>query len=199
MSVNMKAQPIITWGLLLGAVVMAGCASKDHVHQQAAKLEAPVVPMSLHVPDGQSLNSVLNATGVQIYECGTDKGDATKLTWNFKAPEADLFESHGALAGQKIGKHYAGPTWEGNDGSKVIGQVKASENSTDPSAISWLLLSAKSNSANSANTDSGIFAKTTSIQRLNTSGGKAPTDGCDSAHVGKQVRIPYTAQYYFYN
>jgi len=71
--------------------------------------------------------------------------------------------------------------------------VRASENSPDPSAISWLRLSAESNSG------SGIFAKTVSIQRLGTNGGKPPADGCDSAHAGTQVRVPYTAQYYFYN
>ncbi|HXA47302.1 MAG TPA: DUF3455 domain-containing protein, partial [Burkholderiaceae bacterium] len=156
-------------------------------------LEVPQTTASLRAPEGQTLTLAVNATGVQIYECGADIGDATKLKWNFKAPEAELFDTHGKLAGQKIGKHYGGPTWEGNDGSKVVGHVKASEMSSDPTAIPWLLLSTTSNSG------SGIFAKTVSVQRLDTSGGKAPVEGCDSAHLGTQARVPYTAKYYFYN
>ena len=44
-----------------------------------------------------------------------------------------------------------------------------------------------------------MLSKTTFIQRLNTTGGVAPADGCStSADVGKQVLVPYTADYYFY-
>jgi len=50
------------------------------------------------------------------------------------------------MAGNKIAKHYAGTTWESNDGSKVVGEVKAKDNGPDPNAIPWLLLSAKSTS-----------------------------------------------------
>jgi len=50
------------------------------------------------------------------------------------------------MAGNKIAKLYAGPTWESNDGSKAVGEVKAKVNGPDPNAIPWLLLSAKSTS-----------------------------------------------------
>ncbi len=190
----MKLQSVVTVGMVLGVAVLSACAGRHGKQQQHQPLlEVPQVTASLRVPEGQILTLETKATGVQIYECGVDKGDDTKFTWNFKAPEADLYDTHGKRTGQKIGKHYGGPTWEGDDGSKVVGHVRASENSPDASAISWLLLSAQSNSG------SGIFAKTASIQRLNTSGGKAPDDGCDQAHLGKIARVPYTAQYYFYN
>jgi len=40
---------------------------------------------------------------------------------------------------------------------------------------------------------------TTYIQRLNTTGGSAPSTGCAlSTDVGSQVLVPYTADYYFY-
>jgi len=105
-----------------------------------------------------------------------------------KAPEADLFDSNG----KKIGKHYAGPTWESNDGSKVIGEVKARDNGPDASAIPWLLLSAKSTSGK------GVFSQALSIQRLFTVGGKAPAEGCDQAQSGKEARIAYKARYFFF-
>ena len=44
----------------------------------------------------------------------------------------------------------------------------------------------------------GIFARVTYIQRVNTTGGTAPTEGCDAAHAGQEVRVPYTADYFFY-
>ena len=42
------------------------------------------------------------------------------------------------------------------------------------------------------------MTKVTSIQRLSTTGGKAPASGCDAAHIGAEVEIPYTADYFFY-
>jgi len=43
----------------------------------------------------------------------------------------------------------------------------------------------------------GVLSRATTIQRLNTKGGKAPASGCDTAHVGQEVRTPYTADYLF--
>jgi hypothetical protein len=160
---------------------LSGCASPDIGM-------APVVPENLKVPATQTLSVVAQASGVQIYECNASKTDPTKFEWVFKAPEAELFDN----AGKKIGKHYAGPTWESNDGSKVIGAVNASDNGPDTNAIPWLLLNAKSTEGN------GIFSKTQSVQRVNTVGGKAPVDGCNQAQVGKGARIAYRAAYYFY-
>lgn len=191
----MKFQSIVIVGISLATSALSGCADQPTPGHQS-QVDAPKIPevaAPLRVPPTQVLTLETSAVGVQIYECGSDKNDNSRFTWNFKAPEADLFDAHTSQAGKQIGKHYAGPTWEGSDGSKVIGQVMASENSPDPTAIAWLLLSAKSNSG------SGIFSKTSSVQRLNTSGGKAPTDGCDQTHLGTLARVPYTAQYYFYN
>jgi len=82
------------------------------------------------------------AVGVQIYECTQTSEDPARYEWTFKAPDAELFDS----AGRKIGKHYAGPTWESNDGSKVVGEVKARYDGPDSNGIPWLLLSAKTTS-----------------------------------------------------
>ena len=163
------------------AAVVAGCAS-------TGARTAPTVPENLKAPENQKLSLETGASGVQIYECKTSKDNPARYEWVFKAPEAELFDT----AGKKIGKHYAGPTWESDDGSKVVGEVKARDDGPDPNAIPWLLLSAKSTSG------TGIFAKTASIQRVRTVGGKAPTDGCNQAQAGKEARVPYKAAYYFY-
>ena len=149
----------------------------------------PEVPDKLKVPAEQTLVLDLAATGVQIYVCTARKDDATKFEWTLKAPEAELFDA----AGKKVVKHYGGPSWEADDGSKVVGELKARDDGPDPNAIPWLLLTAKTVSG------SGTLGKTTSIQRLQTVGGKAPADGCsEAAQAGKEIRIPYRARYVFY-
>ena len=60
------------------------------------------------------------------------------------------------------------------------------------SAIAWLLLSAKSHAG------SGVFSNVSSIQRLNTAGGKAPAEACGADNVEQLARVPYTAEYIFY-
>ncbi len=163
------------------AVILGGCAASNVGTN-------PVVPENLKVPAPQVLSLVSPATGVQIYECSAGKADPAKFEWTFKAPEADLFD----LSGRKIGKHYAGPTWESNDGSKAIGEVRARDDGPAATAIPWLLLNAKSTSGN------GVFSRTQSIQRLYTVGGKAPAQACNRAQLGKEARVAYKATYYFY-
>jgi hypothetical protein len=43
-----------------------------------------------------------------------------------------------------------------------------------------------------------VLSRATTIQRLNTKGGKAPASGCDASHVGQEVRVPYSADYLVY-
>jgi hypothetical protein len=161
--------------------MLAACASTT-----APKPTPPtvVIPGSLSAPAGQSLVRTLWADGVQIYEC-RKAADATFPAWVFVAPEATLKDSTGTL----LGRHYAGPTWEANDGSKVVGVVKAKADATNPHAIPWLLLETHSTGK------PGLFAKVTAIQRVATAGGVAPETGCGTATIGKQERVPYTAQY----
>jgi hypothetical protein len=74
----------------------------------------------------------------------------------------------------------------------VVGALQQQAASPDPGAIPWLLLKAKSNEG------TGTFSKVTYIQRVDTAGGKAPSDGCDQAHADAEARVDYTAYYYFY-
>jgi hypothetical protein len=148
----------------------------------------PVVPDALKVAPPQTLSLAARAIGVQIYDCLPAKGDPLRYEWTFRAPEAQMYDA----AGTPIGKHYAGPTWESNDGSQVVGEVRARDDGPVASAIPWLLLRAKSSAG------SGVLGRTTSIQRMETAGGTAPGSGCGPAQAGAQVRVPYQATYYFY-
>ena len=140
------------------------------------------------MPADQSLIKELHATGVQIYQCQPAKNDPSQFEWAFKAPEASL----STRGGGKAGKHYAGPTWEATDGSRVVGEVIASSPSTKPNSIAQLLLRAKATAGN------GLFTHVQYIQRLNTAGGSAPATGCSKDHAGQLWQAPYTADYIFY-
>ena len=72
------------------------------------------VPAALKAPADQKLSLEAHANGVQIYECKASKADPKVFEWAFKAPEAELSDA----AGARIGKHYAGPTWESSDPSR---------------------------------------------------------------------------------
>jgi hypothetical protein len=154
----------------------------------AVGIQPPAVPNNLKVPDGQVVLLEALGQGVQIYACGAKAGEPNQFEWVFKAPEADLTGDQG----KKIGKHYAGPTWEANDGSKVVGEVLARVDAPRPGAVPWLLLKAKSNQGD------GTFKSVTYIQRVNTEGGIGPRDGCDAQHRDAEVRVDYKATYYFY-
>jgi hypothetical protein len=148
-------------------------------------LARPQIPTQLQPPADEQLILKLHAKGDQIYAC---KSDAAQFTWNLKAPEAQLFDEKEQLSG----KHFGGPTWQVNDGSRVTGKAAANVSSPDVDSIPWLLVKVVSREGN------GILSRATTIQRLNTKGGKAPASGCDAGHVNQEVRVPYTADYFFY-
>jgi hypothetical protein len=177
----MKLRALGAVGAATLAALLAACATSELG-------TAPVVPDNLRVPTTQTLSLATHASGAQIYDCKPTKDDPARYEWVFRAPEADLFDA----SGRKIGKHYAGPTWESNDGSKTVGEVKARDDAPDGDAIPWLLLSAKSTSGD------GILGKTVSVQRVQTVGGQAPTNGCSPAQAGTVAPVPYSAAYYFY-
>ena len=174
---------VITISLFAGCTQAVGEPSETEETELSAACK-PQVPAALAVPDGNKLAFLYDAVGVQIYGCDAT---ATGYAWVFRAPEAKLYSHHGKLAGT----HYAGPTWQANDGSTVVAS-KIADYGADPSAIPWLLLGAVSHAGQ------GRMSDVTFIQRLETVGGKAPAAGCDASHVGETTRVDYTATYYFY-
>ena len=160
--------------LLFGSFV-AGAQGTDN--------RAPSVPASIAVPEGNKVQFHAYAVGVQIYTYNGTTG-----SWGSSVPEAVLSDADGNI----VGVHFAGPTWESNSGSQVVGVKLAASTANppvDPNAIPWLLLQAKSSEG------PGIFANITYVQRVNTAGGKAPST---AGTPGQVVRVPYTAEYYFY-
>jgi hypothetical protein len=149
----------------------------------------PQVPDSLQVPTDQRIILEAVGRGTQIYVCQANADNSNTYQWTLKAPDAQLL----SYQGQRLGQHYAGPTWEANDGSKVMGQVKAKVDSPQANAIPWLLVEARSHEGK------GIFSQVNWVQRLHTVGGKAPESGCDQVHKNLEAPVSYTADYYFYS
>jgi len=154
---------------------------------------APAVPPSLAVPEGNKVSFHVYAVGVQIYRATASTNSATGFVWTFQAPEAVLFDSDGNV----VGIHYAfaGPTrpaWESESGSRVVGARTVPPVTVSSNAIPWLILSAVATNT----IGPGIFARTTYIQRVNTTGGLAPSTLPTA--LGQEARVAYTAEYYFY-
>ena len=162
--------------LLLGLVTMVG--AEPGQDNRAPELTGDCA--RLRVEEGNKVIAHGFAIGVQIY-----RWDGT--SWVFVAPEATLYEDpdfHGQFA-----SHFAGPTWESNSGSQVVGTDVLERCTPDPDSIPWLLLKATSSGP-------GIFQGVTFVQRVNTVGGIAPDEPGD--FVGDIAEVPYTADYFFY-
>jgi Protein of unknown function (DUF3455) len=170
------------------AAILAVTAAGATAHFASAKQQAaPDGIANLAVPAGQKAFLAGHAVGVQIYSCSATP---TGYGWSFVAPRANLYDGRGKL----LTTHFAGPTWRAKDGSTVIGRV-VDRATYYPTAIPWLLLSAASATVGE---DGDRLARTTYIQRLNTSGGLAPDSGCTANTAGAIARVPYSADYIFW-
>src|SRR4051812_32393669 len=138
-------------GILFASAFVVCTGHAAHAQGGAIELPNAIAPAA-----GQAVYLTVPATGFQIYTCG--KTDAGAFAWIFKAPEAELFDAQK----RQIGKHYAGPTWEGNDGGKVVGAAKANVPAPGGNAIPWLLLDVKSSEG------AGIFTQAKAILRVMT-------------------------------
>jgi len=174
----MRSLCVFTCALSVSILAGSGCAT----------IALPDIPSTLRPPAGQVVYLEALGSGVQIYECTTKPAEPLTYEWGFRAPEAVLVDR----SGNPFGKHYAGPTWESEDGSTVVGEVKARDPGPNQSAIPWLLLDAK------ATTGRGTFSQAKSIQRAQTVGGVAPSEPCNATNAKQVARVPYTATYYFY-
>jgi len=169
------------------AAALAGCADETTLGPP----ELPVIPAiasrivelgqcdDLSVAAGSTLVLHAYAEGVQIYQW--DGG-----AWAPRGPSATLYADadHTGV----IGTHFGGPTWKSTSGSFVVGRLNKPCD-VGPADIPWLLLDGIRSKG------PGIFEGVTSIQRVNTVGGRAPTA---PGSQGEVRNVPYTAEYFFY-
>lgn len=152
----------------------------------AQKISSPKVPDAIQAHPGEQVVLVAHASGSQIYACRPG-ADGT-FGWSLKAPDAELKDGNGKV----IGSHFAGPEWKLKDGSDVTGKATAHVDSDDPNSIPWLRVDVITRSSH------GLLAHATTIQRVNTHGGKPPAQGCDKSRADSETKSNYTADYYFY-
>jgi len=141
--------------------------------------ETPL-PDAIAAP-GEIIVLTVHAEGAQVYECKA--GADGKPGWAFREPIATLL-----LDGKTVGRHYAGPNWEHSDGSAVVGKAAGNAPGATPNDIPWLKLEVISHRG------SGILTAATTVQRINTIGGKIE-GACDKAGAFKSA--PYSADYVF--
>ncbi len=171
-------------GLPLTAVaavgVLAGCANQPMIKNAE-------LPEAVRVPAGNTQSMFTVGSGELTYECREKKDMAGAFEWAFVGPVATLSDAKGTV----IGKYYAGPTWESNDGSKVTGKQVA----VSPAAAGNIPLQlVKANPASGA----GVMQGVSFIQRLNTVGGVAPALPCGAEQKGDKKVVGYKADYVFY-
>jgi len=145
----------------------------------SARAETPL-PDAIAAPGEAAVLSV-HAEGAQVYECRA--GADGKPAWAFREPIATLL-----VDGKTVGRHYSGPNWEHSDGSAVVGKAAGNAPGATPNDIPWLKLEVISHRG------SGILTAATTVQRINTIGGKLE-GACDKAGAFKSA--PYSADYVF--
>jgi hypothetical protein len=161
-------------------------------------IEPPPVPDNLVVPEGNKVFLVGHAVGTQNYIC-------LPSGWTFFGPQATLFNDDD----KQLITHFlslnpdesgmARATWQhSRDTSSVwaMSPMGASSPAPVPDAIPWLLLEVVGTEPGP--TGGNRLTKTTFIQRLNTSGGIAPSSVCNDANIGNREIVEYEADYFFY-
>jgi hypothetical protein len=103
------------------------------------------VPEQIAVPNATEILKA-HAEGAQVYECKADSSG--KLAWVFREPIATLL-----VDGKTVGHHFAGPSWEHNDGSVVVGKAVGNAPGATAKDIPWLKLEV------AARRGSGIFRR----------------------------------------
>jgi opacity protein-like surface antigen len=159
--------------LCLAALAIVASAS-------AASAQAPQVPAAV-AASGETTVATFQGVGAQVYECKA--GSDGKLAWSFREPIATLINK-----GKTVGRHYAGPSWEDVDGSKIVGKAVGNAPGATTDDVPWLKLDVVKHQGR------GLLSKVTTVQRLDTHGG-ALTGSCDKA--GDFKSVAYSATYVF--
>ena len=214
---SLRAHTRVLFALL--ALLVAASAAVE-TRPQPARADGTITPPPLPaglapVPAGNKLFLGTHGVGTQNYVC---RPSGAGVAYVLFTPQATLFSEDG---GQVI-THYFSPnldpnardpntdpkvvadgairvTWQHRDTSTIWAKLHQPNGAVtvDPKAVAWLLLDVVG--SQNGPTGGDKLTATTFVQRLNTSGGLAPSTGCSSlTDVGNQAFVPYTADYFFY-
>ena len=168
----------------------------------AGQVTVPPVPADLEVEPGFKAFLEGHAVGTQNYVC---QPSGAGFAFVLFTPQATLFND----ADHQIITHFFSPnpdehgtiraTWENSRDTSTVWAALVPDGAVtvDPNSIPWVKLAVVG--AEDGPTGGGKLSDTKFIQRVNTSGGLAPSTGCSSlADVGKKAFVPYSADYFFY-
>lgn len=147
-----------------------------------AAAQSVAVPDAVAPPAGERVIMTLHAEGAQVYECKADQ--AGQLVWTFREPVATLFD----MNGRTVGRHFAGPHWELDDGGRIAGRVTGRAPGATANDIPLLRLEVSDRKGQ------GALSPTTTILRLKTVGGVA-SGPCPQA--GRYLSVGYATEYVF--
>jgi hypothetical protein len=214
----LENQPIRRILLVACATALAAAFTVSLQSAHAEPVRPPPVPDQIQVEAGNEAFLVGHAVGTQNYVC---LPSGSGVAWTLFTPQATLFKEND----KQIITHFFSPnpfevnnnpqvvangiiraTWQDSrDTSTVWAKVNPGDSAThesDPEfvalgAVAWLKLTVVG--AQDGPTGGNTLTDTTFVQRLNTSGGVAPSTGCaSSTDVGNEAFVPYTADYFFY-
>jgi hypothetical protein len=180
MKTNYTLNPVFVVALLVAATM--SCKKEDKEITVAggplAQSDNLVIPAEVdlppNLPAGNSRVATFYAIGVQKYKAQVKPGSNPETyEWVFVAPQAELFNANH----EKVGTHGAGPYWSVSGSNTLAADSifaqpfdPARTATVDANSIPWLLLKTKE-----GKTPTGIFKDVDYIQRIATSGGKAPS------------------------
>ena len=151
----------------------------------AAVSEPGGISPALRTLPGEEPAFSLRADGVQVYQCSPLATGG--YGWALEAPDATLYDGSRSVARLATPNH-----WESLDDRSSVTGIPRRMQAAGADNMPWELLGAMPAG------EEGMFAGVTSIQRVNTNGGAAPAAGCAADTAGSEVRVPFTAEYYFY-
>jgi hypothetical protein len=171
----------------------------------AQTITPPPVPAGLEVDAPNHAFLLGRGVGTQNYVC-QPSGHLGRVDWTLFTPQATLFDDQS----EQLTTHFFSPNPDEGNGSVVVRATWQDSRDTsrvwakgiasatvDPNAITWVKLQVVGTQVGP--TGGNAFIGTTFVQRVNTTGGLAPSTGCDVLpDVGQKAFVPYTADYIFY-
>lgn len=163
-----------------------------HIAESNKLLIPASVDLPENLPAGNTRVATYFAAGVQKYKAQVKAGSSpVTYEWVLVGPDATLYDNSNTA----VGTHTVGPSWQltGSTTDSIFAQhfsPARTAPSPQPNSVDWLLLMPKA-----GKTPTGIFSDVSYIQRIATSGGKAPA--ALPINGDETINVQYTAVYRF--
>lgn len=178
--------PASNWqkSLLAAAAVslaLAGCSTPG---TRGGGTASGIVELDALTPARGKEFMALHGTGVQIFQCVTDKQGRY---WKFIAPRADLLDAHGS----KAVSQGADFTFTDADGSVLTSKIVDYDKHASRHNLRNVLFETKPHHKK------GRLTGVRWVKRTQGRGG-IPTQACTPQQLGLMIEVPFSAHYTFY-